>query len=442
MSFLKKIFGGSNEPENQQVNNPNNITFGRYSDKGKSKKQLVYWEKATASYKEKKYYDGFLHFLNYVKDEKINNLSINEISGEELEFEFIQGSKIIKGKANNNHFSAIASIVKMPKSNTAVMRKLMKKNYDLKYAKFSLNESIVYLKFSTNALDASPFKLYDALKELARNADKQDDLLVAEFSSLEEIDTHKTIAISPEIKELKYSYLNKWIKDTINECDKLDENKFSGGISFMLLNLLYKIDYLIVPEGDLTDRLEKMYKQYFAKNDSSTIHRNKDLIKGFQEVLKEPKDKILDGFYATKSTFPFLNPAMRKTVMDKVYDEKKKIQWYKDNKYPLVVNKMYEYIWGYSFFNYGMDKPDRELFGLLFNLYNQDYYSDLGIKPVLIEGEKLNEKEIKNRINSIIAIAKENYPNLTIQTSLLKYDNLITFSDSLIDQMDKMNYSK
>jgi len=55
------------------------------------------------AFKNQAYVDSFEHFLNYVRDEKVNNLTINR-SGDQLDFELIQGSQRVKGEATRNHW--------------------------------------------------------------------------------------------------------------------------------------------------------------------------------------------------------------------------------------------------------------------------------------------------------------------------------------------------
>ena len=62
------------------------------------------------------------------------------------------------------------------------MRRLVESNYVLEYSRYGLDDDDnLVIKFDTSALDASPYKLYYALKEVAANADKQDDLLLDEI---------------------------------------------------------------------------------------------------------------------------------------------------------------------------------------------------------------------------------------------------------------------
>jgi hypothetical protein len=65
-------------------------------------------------------------------------------------------------------------------------------------------------------------------------------------------------AIPQSEKEIKYEYLQKWIGQALDTIASVDAEKFSGGNAYILLALIYRIDYLIAPEGKLLYDLEKI----------------------------------------------------------------------------------------------------------------------------------------------------------------------------------------
>ena len=59
----------------------------------------------------------------------------------------------------------------------------------MNFGRFALGESNELLVvFDTYTLDGSPYKLYFALKEMATQADKFDDLLLDEFDMLKPVE--------------------------------------------------------------------------------------------------------------------------------------------------------------------------------------------------------------------------------------------------------------
>lgn len=448
MSLFKKMFGGdsgtsssSSPAANPTATKSNIVSFGRYTDINKTKKQLEGWRIANDKFKAKEYVDSFEQFMIYLRDESTDNVTFSR-NGDGIDFEVTQGSKVIRGRGDANKFYAEASIVKMPQASIPVMRKLMSINYALRYSKFALKDGVVMMKFSSHAIDASPGKLYDALKELAKKADQQDDLLTQEFSSLEEIDTDSIIALSPELLDAKYNYIVQLINDCKTEIAKHDASFMSGGIAFLLLNLTYEIDYLICPQGELTDALERIQQMFFAKNDKSTLDRNNDIISEYDKILSWPKEKVCEGIYDVKATFALANPATHKSVMDMMFKEREKVGWYRDNNYPQMVEAIYGYMISYAYFNYGMVYPVTGILNLAMATMHSDFYEKCGSSPRLINNGQLDGGKISKEINTIISDARKDYPSIAFNTATLNFTSVPLFIDSMILELDKLNLSK
>lgn len=417
------------------------LSFGRYTDINKNAKQLAHWKNANDKFKAKAYVESFTEFLNYLRDESVDNVKITPEGGK-VSFEITQGSKVIKGSGDGQKFYAEASIVIMDEKSIPVMRKLMSINYALRYSKFALKDNTLVMKFSSHSIDASPGKLYDSLKELCKKADQQDDLLMQEFSSLKEIDTHSIIEWPANIKEAKYEHLIHMIKSTKEEIAKHDAEKMSGGIAYLLLNLTYEIDYLIAPQGRLTDSLEKIQQIFFAKNNDSTRKRNDDIIAEYQNIVATEKAAVMEGIYDVKCTFALANATAHKKAMDFMFKERDKIGWYRDNGYPQMVEAIYSYMISYAFFNYGMVYPVTGILNIAMATLNADYYEKCGSSPRLVNNDQLDGAAISKEINAIIAAAKKDYPHIAFNTGTLNFSGKSNFIDSLILQLDKLNLSK
>ncbi|MCG8575082.1 MAG: YbjN domain-containing protein [Flavobacteriales bacterium] len=450
MSFFKKLFGGEETQSIDSVaaetaagkKSSSAIKFGRYTDCNKTKEQVKYWNESLDKFKAKAYVDSFEAFLFYLRDTQTDNVRVNR-NGDVVSFEIIQGSKVIRGTADKDKFAAEANLVTMESVSLPVMRKLMSLNYGLKYSKFALKDNVLCMKFSSHALDASPNKLYDALKELAKKADQQDDLLIAEFSSLKEIDTEEIIPLDEGLQEVRYNYMLQLVRDTEAEIAKLDADQMSGGIAFLLLNLSYTIDFLILPQGNLTDSLEKIQHMFFAKDDLSTKEKNKRIVEEFDKIMAWPKEEVLEGLYDIKATFAIARPESHKYVMDFFFKEREKVGWYRDNGYPKIVESIYSYMITYAFFNMGMIYPMSDLLNLCIHLINPDYYKSFGSKAQFLKADgSLNNSEITKEVNRIIANAKKDYPYIGLNTSGLRFNSVSSFIDSMIVEMDKLNLRK
>ncbi len=452
MSLLKRLFGSGNAPtpDTPLQSTPKDLghqtqsfVFGRYTDCNKTAQQLGHWNEAILAFNQQSYLDSFEHFLRYVRDDKVNNLTINR-SANQLSFELIQGSQRVKGEADQDHFRAEAWLVEMPTPSIPVMRKVMNLNYGLNYSKFGLKGTTLCMKFSTSAIDASPNKLYAGLSELAKKADQQDDLLLSEFSSLKELDAQHLPPLPTKNKEIKYAYLLELIRGTRAEVDRYDRQQMAGGISFLLLDLTYKIDYLICPQGVITNELEKIQHIFFETGEATTMDRNTRIIAAYDALLQFSEAKLMEGLYDVKSTFGIAKATAHKTVMDMMFQEREKVKWYRDNGYSLIVDSIYSYMVSYSFFNYGMVFPVTDLLNIVMHIFNPQYYARMGDSNRYVSGTgQLDSKAISNSINEIVKNARLNgYPYVALDVNALRFDSRSVFVDTLIVALDKIDLRK
>ena len=184
MSFFDRFFGSDKKTEQPD------IRFGRYSDVYHTSSQDHAFDEAVRFFEDERYIDSYRSFFDYLRNEEEDNVKVWEEDGF-LKFELYQGSKKVVGYGNERKLRAEAKIAKVKTLQASFMRRLLEKNFELKYSRFTLTEDQeIAIVFDTYTVDGSPFKLYAALKELATNADKQDDILLDEFNSLEQADLH------------------------------------------------------------------------------------------------------------------------------------------------------------------------------------------------------------------------------------------------------------
>lgn len=420
------------------------MTFGRYTDSFKSKEKLDFWNESEKLFTNKQYFDSYVTFFKYLGDDEMDNLSFTR-QDDSINFQFFQGSKLITGSINDNKITAESHIADYEKLAVAFMRRLMENNYSLYYTRFAFKDNSIYLKFNSSVLDGSPRKLYYALRELATRSDKQDDTLVNDFPVLKKADVH-IIELPDAEKEIKYKYFQKWIGDAIKRVSELNDETFSGAISYLLLDIIYKIDYLIMPQGMTTNDLEKIHYAYFARDNRPFPAKNKDMRDAFQKLLDKPKEKVMADIYGVKSTFGVANPAPHQAVIDVFNNNLGNVKWYIENKHDDLAVNIYEYIAGFCLFSYGLPKPDIRLFDLLLNITVQDYYNEMGLPEKYYDwgAKKFDESGInliKNKIDGIIKEGTELFPDLKFDTTKLKFDSLLNFLRSYLAEIQNLNFN-
>lgn len=436
MGFFDRIFN-TNNPE---VDQPK-IKFGRFSDAYKSEEQYVHWEKSLALFDEKSFIEAYDHFFKYLFDEDEQNVTW-ERSGEAFTFKIWQGSKLILGSIDGKVIRVETKVARVNAPGVGFMRRLVEKNYDLKYSRFALDESShIVLVFTSFLIDGSPYKLYYALKELSTQADKIDDLLLDEFDVLKEVDSDCKREIELSQKEAKYEFVMNQINGVLSylEHNKIIVNEYPGGVAYLLLNLCYELDCLTRPEGFMMESLERIHRIYFAKNTKKTVEKNVTLIKEFRKLLQRTKEDYFKEMYDVSTTFGITTSVDQSKVVAFIEGEIHNMDWYSENGYPEVALAVPGYIIGYCMFNYAVPKPVRDLFILYYQIIEFDYFTALGYSANYVEEEELQSRPIKQAIAIIEKRHAKDFPNLDPETRGLDFETRASFAKSYLLMIHKLN---
>ena len=436
--MFDKLFGWGKKKAGQEAEPE--ISFGRYSDNNKPLAKVNRWTDADNLFKEKKYPESLDAFFEYLRDDTIQNV-VYERNGAEGRFHFYQGSKIVRGSFDGELLKAEVTLARMPQPSVPVMRRLLEMNFNLYYSRFSMDNDRLCMRFDSDAETASPSKLYYGLKELATKADKQDDLLVQDFTILETSDSEHITVLSENEKLVKYEFLQKWIKQTLDIISPLDADKFSGGIAYLLLALICRIDYLITPEGKLLHELEKIAGIYFKKDERPVVEKNRDMIEEFKKIQAIPKEEVFKNLFRSKHTFAIVAPQQYKTIADNIHASNQNMMWYRDNNYPFIATQICEYGISYCQYSYSLPSAITELFHLLMMVNYPDYFSALGYKTAYYDpaSGKFENESIIEKVLSIQQKWKEKYPLMDFKTQNLRFDSLVNFDLTFTNEMEFLN---
>ena len=436
--MFDKLFGRKKKTEEGPMGP--DMQFGRYSDNNKPLAKVGRWTDADNLFKEKKYPESFDAFFEYLGDDRVQNV-VYERNGAEGRFEFFQGSKIVRGNFTDKMLKAEVTLARMPQPSAPVMRRLLEMNFSLYYSRFALDNDRLCMSFDSDIETASPSKLYYGLKELAIKADKQDDLLVQDFATLEIADSDHVENVSQEEKEVKYAYLQKWISQMLDIIASVDADKFSGGIAYMMLALIYRIDYLITPEGKMLNDLEKIAAIYFKKDERPVTEKNREMLESFKKLQSTPKEEIFNYLIRSKYTFSIVSPQPYKVVADSIHAANQNMVWYRDNNHPFIATQITEYGITYCQYAYSLPQAITELLHLYMMVNYADYFAALGYKKPYYDAEK-NKFEVQDIINKIMNIQgrwKEKYPNMDFKTQNLRFDSRVNFDLSFTNEMEFLN---
>ena len=435
--MFDKLFG-RNKKKAEKVAGPE-IQFGRYSDNNKPVAQVNRWAEADSLFKEKKFIESIDAFFDYLRDDSAQNV-VYERNGAVGCFQLYQGSKIIRGDFNSMALKAEVTLVRMPQQSVPVMRRLLEMNFNLYYSRFAMDNDRLCMSFDSDIQTASPSKLYYGLKEMSTKADKQDDLLIQDFSALEKTDIEHITNIPTAEKEVKYLYLQKWIQETLDNIKGVDTDKFSGGIAYVLLALIYKIDYLITPEGKLLTDLEKITGIYFKKDERPVVEKNRDMLEEFKKMQAISKEEVFNCLFRSKYTFSIVAPQPYKTISDCIHGANQNLVWYRDNNYPFIATQIAEYGITFCQYSYSLPKAISELVHLYMMVNYSDYFSALGYRRYYDPAKNMfNQNDIIENIKMIQDKWKEKFPLMDFKTQNLRFDNLFNFNFSFTTEMEFLN---
>lgn len=336
--------------------------------------------------------------------------------------------------------TATAKIAQLTAYHENLLRRLLEKNFDLKYSRYGIDkERNICITFDSYNLDASPYKLYHALKELATNADKQDDLLLEEFKSiLKETENEHLIFITDEEKLIKYQFIQQKVKTTFSYIEQHPElaKQYPGAIAYLFLDLTYTLDYLILPQGYIMETLERIHRKYFEKAGNQQT-KNNYIKSEFEQLLKRSKVDYYKELYYTKNTFGITSPENHNRVIAFIEKELPSILWYQQNGYPKVALAIAGYIIGYCLFNYALPKPDRDLFELYYKIVEPQFFKDLGFQEEYYNEkmQKLNPKTIRTALENIKTNNYKAYPTLNLSIQKLNFDALHIFVISYLEMI-------
>ncbi len=440
MGFFSRIFGGHINQKEQPT-----IKFGRYSDAYKTPEQYKAWDLSLSLFDKGKYLDAYESFFEYLSDEEEENVHWTCENGV-CRFEILQGSKRITGVADAKKIKVETVVAKTEALNVGFLRRLIESNFDLKYSRYALDEhSNIVMVFDTYTLDGSPYKLYFAIKELATNSDKQDDLLTDEFETVHLSDTGILQPISDVEKEVKFHFFRKKINEVLNiyQQGKLNPQQYPGAYAYLFLNLSYKLDYLTKPEGFAMEALERMHRMYFAKDGKTNVHKNQMLQKEFKVLSERNEADFAKEFYNVTSTFGITSPVNHEKVVSFIDGELHHMEWYKENGHTEIALSIPGYIVGYCLFNYAVPLPDRQLFYLFYQILEVDYFKALGFDlDYYNEDGSLNKRAIKRAIDQIEDQNENVFPNFNPNTKILEYQSIVDFSASYLKMIRALDLTK
>jgi len=409
------------------------IKFGRYDEVLKSPSRFQAWDSAQAKFTAGKFLESVDHFFLYLYDPEEDNIQW-ERKKDKIEFSIHQGSQSIDGWANNYEIQAEVQLGKYETEDPTLYGNLLELNYNLTYSKYCYRQGIILSKFSSNSLDASPFKLYAGLRELALNTDKQDDLVLAQHPEFKPLFSNRVAPLNDSILATKVEfYENQWaeLKESYQHCG-LDPDEYPGAYSYLLMNFCYKIDYLLSPEAQLMELLESIHQESFHGANSISREKNNEVFERISAFSESGQARWKDEFYEVLNTFGITSPLSIGRLKHFIEQEINKMDWYIQNGHREIALAIPGYIVGYSLFHYALPGPFAPFFQIYYEVLESDYFKKLGFKPALSYDGKPAKLEVDRILKEVVRKYKKIYPDLKFDAEGIRYDSAFHFSKSYL----------
>lgn len=430
IKFQKRLFFKNQLKES-------NLYFGRFSDRDKNDEQLMLLQEADDLYSKGQYIDSIEKFLMFITDKETENVVFER--GKELKFEIKQGSKKITGTTKGDVLRAYAGLLSFSEDNPELYRNLLEQNHNLKFTKFLIKNNTVYAEINLFVENCSNEVLYYALRELCIIADKFDDYLEIKFNNLIPINKSHIFEMPKQEFETKTIYIKKWITEALKQLAKLDSVEMSGAISFILLSTIYKIFYLVVPEGELNDILSEA-ENFFFESTKIASEKNKEIENVLRKILNWDDARFRKSLYKVVKTFPEKIPSKTTDTLNFIKQEIEKIYWYETNSHKNVAMAILDYIAGYIDYHFGNIPVINDLFLIYWQIMYKEYFYDLGVKKLPYERNYISYFLLNKNLWTINTAAVEIYPNFFFNIKHLDLTDRYHFAKSFFQEILNINF--
>lgn len=435
MSFWKNLWSN-------KLDVTPDVLFGRSYNGILSPQQTQAWNQATNYFNQGEFKRSIQSLFEYLNTAHQNNIIAIQNSNM-LEYELVQGSKVIKILVDQLQFYAEVKIAVCKELHVGFMRKALETNFDLQYARYTLDEEQhLCLVFDSHLEEASPYKIFNGLKEMALLADEQDDILINAFEQLVPININHIIDIDEAQKSIKWTFFNQVIDIITAEgvLGTLNRDRFPGALVYIYLDAIYKLDYLIKPESKVAEIINQAHLNYFDKPDENALSKVYALESKILEFKDISKDDFYKELYHVTHTFE-MNSSVPFASICQIFDtELQGILWYEENKHDFVIFAICGYLIGFCLYNYALPQPVAELSHLYYRIVEPKYFSDLGFMTPYNKTDDIAkwEYQIKSEVKAILKQNQSRYPQMNLDVKL-DFSSRLKFFISYITLIRNLN---
>ena len=214
----------------------------------------------------------------------------------------------------------------------------------------------------------------------------------------------------------------------------VNKSQYPGAYAYLLLHLMYKLDYLTEPQGVMMETLERMHRIFFSSDGKSPIEKNRILDKELDGLVARTRDLYFKEMYNVRCTFGITTPVHHERIVHFIEAELPNMDWYLDNGHEAIALAIPGYIVGYSLFNYAPPRPVKNLLQLFYAVTEPKYFADLGYTFVFYSPDTrvLHARAIKKAVAQIIEENRIAFPKLRAASDSLNFVSLSAFAKSFL----------
>ena len=392
-------------------------------------------------YNDGDYKDGYLSFLKFLKMASGEAVELDVPEGSDVfTFKIRHGSKEIVGSVNGDEVTAECVVATCVKPDVALMRYLLAQNSDMLYSKFGLSGENVVLCQRCPVKDMSVSSFQDMLSEISITANSAGEHTEAEFPELAVCRHSNVMELSRQEVDTKVTFLKAWINDTFRLVETTEVENLK---SYIILGTVFKILYLISPEGALLSIVKGILDIYseYAPEANNNIEINYRMLSVMEDIVAMPNHELAKSMYRTYSVFPELNYRSFMELTDSISSLLKLPAQCVEIRRPDLAKVMCEYIVGGQSSRFGLHPLAYDLFLVFWRAMESEFFYGLGFRNMLYNETSgtLAVERIVTEIDGVVSQYATSYPGLAFDTSNLSYGSLDSFACSFLVEIKNIH---
>lgn len=357
------------------------LRLGRYTDAYKSATQLRAWERAISYFSEGQYLKSFQHLLFYLHDPLEQNIHWVTDRDGHFSFELYQGSRRVSGQFGARDCEVRTTIGQGEGFTEALLAELLSANYRLRGCTFGLEEDgRLILRFRIPSAEADPHRLYGALRELALEADDSDDHLAAKHPCLSALREPHVREKTPEEIALRTAWFRRET-GALLQWYRAGEDRhraYPGGFSIVLLAALYKIEFLLSPQGQVRRAIAGVHQEYLTRRGADPGATLDHWVARLEGIGTLPDEELQQEFYDVTATFGQVETLAAGRLREILQGQVREMDSWTKGGFPDYARHIPGFIMGYCLYRYALPGILRDLFALYFLVTEPEWSGGLG----------------------------------------------------------------